>query len=380
MFQPYWTYADVQLELLKKLSNTGHKVFVFHAEKNKSLSYHIYNKDIIVYSVPHLDFSLYGHITKKYPVFINYNNLLQSDQYELVVIQSPLFLSSIQGVLLAKKNNKPSILEVHGTLAYRSSILNIAQKIYLYAIGQLALKKSTLVRCLTPGDREEVIKYGCPMEKIRIVPNPVDTDLFKPSTKKDETLLIWTGRMVAEKGLLYLVAAIDFLVHQYSSNIRLIMIGTGPLMSHVMDLTKKCDLTKNISFLGDLPRIEVARYLSEAGIFVFPSIKEGMPLSVLEAMSSGLAVVATDISGVKDLIINGKNGLLVPNRNPQALAKAIYILINDRKLRNTLSFNAREHIINNYCYQKILGSLENLFKEACYEKRGIPQANDYTNL
>jgi len=364
---PYWTYPEVAIEFLVKMARRGHKITAIYAgDKKESIKAHNLNKNnITIYEVQHLDLSLGGKITKKYPYFLNFKRILSSIECDVIVIQLPLFLTTIQALKIAEKLRKPTVVEVHGVYAHRNLALDLAQKTYLYTIGQWEFKKATLVRCLTKEDAQEIMHYGAPYYKIRIVPNPVDTELFKPSLNRNDEVLIWTGRMVVEKGLTYLIKALDIVVHEYKhKEIQLLIVGDGPQRYLIMKLIKRYNLKSNVSLLGVLPRKRVAEYLSKASIFVFPSIKEGMPFSLLEALSSGLPVIGTNVSGVRNLIVHGYNGLLVPPKDPKAIAEAISYLLDNRSLRLKMSKSAREFIIANFSYQKILPKLEQLYNEA----------------
>jgi len=122
-------------------------------------------------------------------------------------------------------------------------------------------------------------------------------------------------------------------------------------------------LDKSIYILGPLSREEIAEILSKASVFSFPSLKEGMPLSVLEAMASAVPVVGSNIPGINDVIIHGENGILVPPRNPEALANAIMLLLEDRSLRRKLGQNARKVITEKYNWSKVINDLEKVYEE-----------------
>jgi len=363
---PYWTHPEVAIEFLMKIAEKGHEIIAVYADNDpqKLIKYNL-NENITIYGAQYLDLSVRGRITKKYPYFLNLKHILSDLEFDVTIIQLPLFLTTVQVLKIAEKLRKPTIVEVHGVYAHRNLVINLAQKIYLYIIGQWEFKKATLVRCLTKENAQEIIHYGAPLHKIRIVPNPVDTKLFKPSLNRDSNTLIWTGRMVPEKGLLYLLKALNMVVHKDGyEQVRLLMIGDGPQRPLILKLTRKYNLGNNVVLLGFLPRRKVAEYLSKASIFLFPSIREGMPISLLEALSSGLPVVGTRISGVRDLVIHGYNGLLVPPKNSRALAKAISYLLENEDLRNRMSKNARKYIVANFDYQKVLPQLEQLYAEA----------------
>ena len=363
---PYWTYPEVAIEFLIKMAKRGHKITAMYANEDpRKLTIYRLDEDITVYGAQYLDLSMRGRITKKYPYFLNLEHILSDLEFDIIIIQLPLFLTTVQTLKMAEKLRKPTVVEVHGVYAHRGLAINLAQKMYLHIIGRWEFKKATLVRCLTKEDAQEIIRYGAPLHKIRIVPNPVDTELFKPSLNRDNNTLIWTGRMVPEKGLPYLIKALSIVVHEDKhKEVRLLLIGDGSQRSFIIKLIKKYNVQHNTFLLGILPRKKIAVHLSKASIFVFPSIREGMPISLLEALSSGLPVVGTRISGVRDLVIHGYNGLLVPPKNSRALATAISYLLENEDLRDRMSKNARKYIVANFDYQKVLPQLEQLYAEA----------------
>jgi glycosyltransferase involved in cell wall biosynthesis len=119
----------------------------------------------------------------------NLSQLIAEVRPEIIDCQSHLFLTSFQAMELAKQKGLPIIVTVHGTLARRTLPLTVAQKTYVYAIGSRIFRKANLVRCLTNGDKQEIIKYGCPPDKIRIIPNAVDVNHFKPQQARRDISL-----------------------------------------------------------------------------------------------------------------------------------------------------------------------------------------------
>jgi glycosyltransferase involved in cell wall biosynthesis len=93
-------------------------------------------------------------------------------------------------------------------------------------------------------------------------------------------------------------------------------------------------------------------------------LREGLPLSVLEAMACGVPVVGSDVPGINDVIVNGENGLLVPARDPKALAKAVLTLLNNAELRVRLGQNARRLIVEKYSWDRVIYNIEKVYSEA----------------
>jgi len=217
---PYIAYQEVALEFLEKLATCGNEVIaIFAGDRTKiSCIYESSLTQVKLYRVPSMELSptVAKNIVQHYPCFLYLSNVIRRVSPDLIVVISPLFLASAQAVKEAIKNKKPSVLEVHGVYAERGLLLYMMQNIYLHTISRWVLKNSTLIRCLHKDDAVELTKFGAPLDKIRIIPNAVDTNLFKPSKEREENSLIWVGRMVPEKGLTYLIKALTIVIKEYS--------------------------------------------------------------------------------------------------------------------------------------------------------------------
>jgi len=366
---PYITYPEVVLEFLEKLALYDNEIVAIFAS-NQSKAPHIYESpsgQVNLYRIPSIELRpmILKNIVQHYPYFLHLSDVIKNISPDLIVINSQLFLTSIQAIKEAIRNNKPSVLGIHGIYADRGFLPSLAQKMYLHAIGSWIFKNSTLIRCLTTNEAIELIKFGAPLDKIRIIPNGVDTDLFKPSKEREENSLIWVGRIVPEKGLVYLIKALAIIVREYSlKDIILKVVGDGPQLPFLLKTVRKLDLRKYVKFLGSQSRKEIASMLARSSLFVFPSLREGMPLAVLEAMSCGLPIIGSRIMSLKNLIIDGYNGLLVPPKSPISLANAIVMLMTDNLLRSRLSNNARDHVLKKYAYTQIIPRLLQVYREA----------------
>lgn len=308
------------------------------------------------FSVP----SMFEH----YPFLPGIRKELSKLKPEIVHAESHLFLTSIQAVSAANTMAIPSIVTVHGVFANRGFSANLFQKAYIQTLGRGIFKKADLVVCLTSSDSAEVSSFGVPTQKIRIVPNGVDIEFFAPSIDKDNFLIVWVGRFVSEKGIEYLLRAAK-LVLATNKNARFLLVGYGPRKASLQKLAIDLRLPSDrLVFAPKMNRKEIAGILSKCGVFVFPSVKEGMPVALLEAMASGSAIVASDIPGVKDLVQDSYNGLLVQPKDFSAIANAIITLLNDTTLRRRLSCNARSSVMSKYSKEKMLNSLDAVYEEA----------------
>ncbi len=154
----------------------------------------------------------------------------------------------------------------------------------------------------------------------------------------DELLVLNVANLRAEKGLDVLVEAARQLA-AVGTGVRFVSVGTGPLEASVRGAIDGAGLHRHFTLLGR--RRDTLRLMTGADLFVLPSRQEGMPVALLEAMSVGLPVVATAVGGVPDVVVDGREGLLVDVDAPSALASAVMKLAGDAELRARLGAGAR---------------------------------------
>jgi glycosyltransferase involved in cell wall biosynthesis len=352
------------LELAKKMSERGHETAIITWNKRNPSSNLIERVDgVEVWRLAGVNFRLDNHVIE-YPFTPGLADALDRVKPDVVHCESHLFLTTVQAVRKAKKLGLPCVVTVHGVFADRSMAVNFAQFVYLRTLGLEVFRSVDRVICLTQGDAEEVVRFGCPLEKIRLVPNAVDTERFKPCEEREDNLVVWAGRFVPEKGLEYLVEAAKIVSDKFE-DVRFLLVGDGPLKARIMKLAYDLDLLDRVVFFaGPLSRDEVAEVLGKAAVFVFPSLKEGLPLSVLEAMACGLPVVGSNISGIDEIIIDRRNGFLVPPKNPQALAEAALTLLNDENLRKRIGLNARQQMMKEHSWDTLIGKVEKIYNSS----------------
>jgi glycosyltransferase involved in cell wall biosynthesis len=183
------------------------------------------------------------------------------------------------------------------------------------------------------------------LNRTTIIPNYVDTDLFKPAaSKKVHNTLLFVGRIAPEKNLDALLEAIS------SLSARLILIGEGKIRPKLQ--TKFGELNGRVVWEGNVPNTEIPRYLHQADILVLPSLYEGHPKVVLEAMACGVPVIGADSPGIKDLIEHGETGLLC-NPDPSGMRSALERLLSDAELRLRLGSNGRRYVEEHFSLTKI---------------------------
>lgn len=186
----------------------------------------------------------------------------------------------------------------------------------------------------------------------------VDTKLFNPN-KKDLSIkkkydimgpfLLFVGRLTEKKGVKYLIKAMPEVIKKYPKT-KLMIIGEGELENELKELTRKLKMEENIIFIGAIQNKELPRYYATADIFIAPSIitkegdREGLPVTIMEAMASGCVVITTDLEGNKDLIKDKKTGFLVEQKNSKDISKRILELLENKSLFNVIKKESIEKI------------------------------------
>jgi glycosyltransferase involved in cell wall biosynthesis len=349
--------SDYLLELTRKQVEKGNSVDVF--TWRKTLVSEKYQDTLRIHRLNGVNFSVKGAV-EDYPYLPNLPQELERLKPDVVHAESHLFLPSLQALAKAKSLRIKSVVTIHGVMAKRGPLINLAQYAYLYSLGSTAFRNADVVICLTQDNARQVARLGCRIEKIKVIPNAVDSDRFRPSSEKDLNLISWVGRFVAEKGIVFLLEAARIVVKEHK-DARFMLVGTGPLKESLRSLVRKFNLEDYISFPGILCRNEIAKILSRSNIFAFPSTNEGMPIALLEAMAAENAIVAFNIPGINEIVKNNHNGLLVSPSSSKGLAEAIVALIEDSKVARRLGENARDTVKKHYSWDGLIESLNNVY-------------------
>lgn len=191
---------------------------------------------------------------------------------------------------------------------------------------------------LTKSDhlRSQVLELGVPPSKVRAILNGCDEGTFRPQHRRaarsklgiadDTPLVAFTGNLVPVKGLQYLIEAAANLIES-GRKITVVLIGNGPQESALRALCSRKKISAHVLFAGNCPPARVAEWLAASDVFCLPSLSEGCPNVVLEALSCGRPVVASAVGGVPELV-NASCGILVPPRSPVRLADALNVALN----------------------------------------------------
>jgi glycosyltransferase involved in cell wall biosynthesis len=198
------------------------------------------------------------------------------------------------------------------------------------------LREADMVLTVSQHLRRTVIGMDVPTERVRAVPNGCDISVFHRGERdlarrelgieESVSLVLYVGRLDLAKGLDELVRATAQIASQ-GPMLQVVLVGDGPARAQLEFLAMELGIAEFVRFVGPCPSSEVARWMRAANVFALPSYREGCPNVVLEALSCGLPVVATDVGGIPELV-DEKCGILIHPQDPVALANALSIALN----------------------------------------------------
>lgn len=223
------------------------------------------------------------------------------------------------------------------------------------AVERIAYKRASGIITSSKTNFDYVEKNYHPHCPHVLIPNYVETDVFRPlNLEKRKRSICFVGRLVQQKNLLALLEALRDLPCTLS------IIGSGKQREELEEVARNNG--EKVSFLGNIPNHELPRVLNQHELFVLPSLWEGMPKVLLEAMACGLPVVGTKIDGTKEVIEHGKNGILC-DTDSSSIRDAIITLVHDEALKCKLGENARITIVDSYSLDRLVEKELQLMKK-----------------
>ncbi len=243
------------------------------------------------------------------------------------------------GARLSKTLKKPFVVSLHGSDMY------LARKHRIFgSFARSVLKRANAVTACSPDLQIQAERLsGRP---VNLLEYGVDIEAFCPVGSRDESSVLAIGRLVHKKGFFELIDAFAA-VSKYDSNSTLSIVGSGPLMSELRKRAEQQKVADRVHLPGNTGRAELPSLYARASVVAVPSIvdqagnQDGLPNVFLEALSSGCAVVASDIPGIRNVVQNRKECLLIPAGNVTALSEAMIELLRSPELRQQLGFAAR---------------------------------------
>jgi colanic acid/amylovoran biosynthesis glycosyltransferase len=228
------------------------------------------------------------------------------------------------------------------------------------------LRRALFVRCISYFCRSQCLMWAPPERwaHLHVVHCGVDPERYAARDHVGQgSHLLFVGRLVAEKGLPILIDALARL-RARRPGIRLTIVGAGREGTGLEARARAEGLGDHVRFTGYQRPEQVGEWLRTADVFVLPSLAEGVPVAVMEAMASVLPVVATYVGGLSELVEDGVNGYLVPAAAPGALADRIESLLDDPELRNRFGRAGRAKVVRDFNVAQEVARLRSLYQWA----------------
>jgi glycosyltransferase involved in cell wall biosynthesis len=276
------------------------------------------------------------------------------------IVHSNTRTTQVLGCLLSRFCKVPHISTCHGFFKKR-----FFRKVFP-CWGQKVIAISEPVKEHLSGD------FKVDAKNIVVIHNGIDVDKFKSQNVKckteikkafglgDGSVIGIVARLSDVKGHIYLIQAMRDVLDKIP-NAQLLIVGEGKMKEELVKLVKSLDIGKSVFFIPEVN--DTKDVLSVMDLFVMPSLKEGLGLALMEAMASGLCVIATAVGGIKSLIQDGYNGLLVRPKDAQQLSEAISALLRDGQKREYLGRNAQNFIRQNFPLEKMVRETEEVYLE-----------------
>jgi glycosyltransferase involved in cell wall biosynthesis len=261
---------------------------------------------------------------------------------------------------LATKNKIPTFFTAHGW-GFNIGVPFTQKCIAIFAEKYVS-KYCEKIICVSQFVRDLGLKYKiAKKEKFEIIYNGVDVvekKLYNLKNKKIKILFV--GRLAEPKEPLILLKVYQKLSDEFKQNLEINIVGDGPKKKELSLFVKKNNL-ENVNLLGNLPRSSVFDIMTESNIFVLISKYEGLPMTILEAMSVGLPIIASDVGGVKE-VVNKNNGFLLKNNSVQELKIVLDKLINNKKLREKMGETSKERVLEKFSLIEMLEKTDKVYE------------------
>lgn len=272
------------------------------------------------------------------------------------------------------------IMSLHGSDLY------VAQRNRLFGfVAHWVFSQASAVTACSPELKEHAMELGAP-EATELIAWGANPNIFKPTEDRkalreelgwgNGIFITTMGRMVYKKGFDILLRALPSILEKYT-NITVIIGGEGPLLSKLKELAGSLGISKSVQFIGRVPWNEVPKFLAASDIFVLPSVVDasgnldGLPTVLIEAMGCGSTIIASDIGGVPLAIRNHENGLLVTPGSVPELNQALMVLLNNTSLSERLGRAARQTVVEDLNWAKVVRRIEKLLYVSISKKSNI---------
>ncbi|WP_428083550.1 glycosyltransferase family 4 protein [Candidatus Hadarchaeum sp.] len=295
----------------------------------------------------------------------NMIKICKKEKPDVIHIHNRFFLSYSSMVLWKKSLGVPLFITLHNARPVGiNEETDLLGQLFDDYVGQRIIRSCDRVLANSRWTLETTLPKDYPRERAEVIYNGVDTQRFRrvKSNLKDrfgcEFLSVTVCRLLPQKGVKYLIAAVNEIEEDYKA----VIIGRGPCLGELKSLVKKLGLEKKVEFITDyLTDEDLVKYYSASDFSILPSLWEPFGITLVESMACGCPVIATNVGGIPE-VVTSDCGILVSPRSPSEIAVAVSKLIGDKNLRRRLGRNARKRVERHFDFDIIAEKVEQSYQ------------------
>ena len=302
------------------------------------------------------------------------------------VIHAHDWLVAYAAKTLKNSYGTPIVATIHATEAGRNSGIHDETQRYINDTEWMLTYEASEVIVNSNYMKNELQRlFGLPFEKINVVPNGVNLNLYsgierdyefrRQYAADNEKIILFVGRLVYEKGIQHLIAAMPKILEKYHDS-KLVIAGKGGMIDELKAQVNAMGISNKVYFTGYLNSKQVVKMYKCADVAVFPSTYEPFGIVALEGMLSGTPVVVSDVGGLNEIVQHGENGMKSYAGNPNSLADSIISLLYDPALCMKVAKNAKAKVKAEYNWQKIAQDTHFAYQKAICETVAEKQARE----
>lgn len=379
--------ARVVHDLSKRLIKDGHEVTVVTYRDNADVPEYENDKGVNVYRVD--NYMIHPNNFIDWIMQLNFNML--SKATEIInkeggfdVIHAHDWLVTYAAKSLKNAYDIPIVATIHATEAGRNSGIHDETQRYINDTEWLLTYEATEVIVNSNYMKNEIQRlFGLPFDKINVIPNGInlsnftgierDYDFRRQYAMDNEKIILYVGRLVYEKGVQHLIAAMPKILSNYN-DAKLIIAGRGGMMDELRAEASNLGLNDKIYFTGYLNSKQVQKMYKCADVAVFPSTYEPFGIVTLEAMLAGVPTVVSDVGGLDEIVTHGVDGMKSYAGNANSIADSVTALLYDHQLATNVSKKAKQKVKDQFNWEKIAQDTHFTYEKAICQTMAERQA------
>ncbi|MBT9147710.1 MAG: N-acetyl-alpha-D-glucosaminyl L-malate synthase [Syntrophomonadaceae bacterium] len=341
---------------------TGSGVFCYEISKRlaKQFEVDVFTSSIGNFNNPSNVGNLHVHPLHTYatiwdmnPVANVFTKLLRND-FDIIHVHSYIFfLSNMAALARLFKRKSRYILHFNGGLDFSGDSQSFhpgriwaKEHVYDKTLGYFTTKLADRVLSASKSDIP-IIRRKFGTKEVKWIPNAVDTERFVPvADKPNPPVVTYVGKLERWKGIDTLIKSFE-IINTQVKNVKFLVVGTGSLEGKLREARLP------IEFTGPVPYDEMPKIYQRTSVLVLPSYMEGFPVTCIEALSSEVPVIATDVGDTREIVLDGETGFLAKSGDSEKIASHIIKILNDKGVGEKLGKKGRVHVEKNFGYKAV---------------------------